>query len=342
VPHTHEQGADLGAEAIEHAVRGKPYGLPFAKEGEKLPENLYLADFYMRYGAFMLGLDVAYGKSALFPRRSSTPPVSVDNGVRAPNPRVSLSAASTGYLYDAMKGAKYFHVLVFASSLQGQTLHNVKQFASALNDPDSWYTRFGGRDVFNVVLVTKRLPFEIETFMAGSEWDALKDIATIVYDDQAPDEDAHTTWGVDHGTGAVVVVRPDLWVGNSVRPDEVTTLNEYFGAFLVPQTTAVKEKSVDGADDVNGVNGVNGGIIEGLKEKIANGFSGLNGINGTHSAGDVKSVNGANDINGTDSAVPSKKVENANGADGVDAEMLQRIGSMMVNLYKEVAGAGSR
>jgi phenol 2-monooxygenase len=96
-----------------------------------------------------------------------------------------------------MKGAKYFHVLVFASSLQGQALHNVKQFAASLAEQDSWYSRFGGRNIFNVVLVTKRLPFEIETCMAGSEWDALKDVATFVYDDQAPDEDAHTAWGVD-------------------------------------------------------------------------------------------------------------------------------------------------
>ncbi|KAI9705384.1 MAG: hypothetical protein M1820_005214 [Bogoriella megaspora] len=134
VPHTHELGKDLGAETIKHAVRGEPYG--FAKPGEKLPEPLFLADFYQKYGAFMLGLDVAYGKSTLFPRQDeAASPVAVDNGVRAPNPRVSLGSGTTGYLYDVMKGAKYFHLVVFASSLEGLVKHNVQQFAQSLSDP---------------------------------------------------------------------------------------------------------------------------------------------------------------------------------------------------------------
>lgn len=239
VPHTHEQGKDLGAEAIKHAVRGEPYG--FAKPGETLPEHLYLADYYHKYGAFMLGLDVAYGKSILFPSQDEAQvPVVVDNGVRAPNPRVSLSAGITGYLYDVMKGAGFFHLVVFASSLEGQVKRNVQQFAKSLCDPAGFYSRYGGRELFNIVVVTKRLPFEIDAIMAEPELQVLRAAATVVFDDQAPDEDAHTMWGVDHGTGAVIAVRPDLWVGMSVRPDQVDELDKYFSGFLIPQG---KEKS---------------------------------------------------------------------------------------------------
>ncbi|RAL07200.1 FAD/NAD(P)-binding domain-containing protein [Aspergillus homomorphus CBS 101889] len=45
VPHTHSLGKDLGAEAIEHAVRGEPYGLA-TRTDTSLPKHLYLADFY--------------------------------------------------------------------------------------------------------------------------------------------------------------------------------------------------------------------------------------------------------------------------------------------------------
>jgi phenol 2-monooxygenase len=296
VPHTHEQGKDLGAEAIEHAVRGKPYG--FAKPGEKLPEHLYLADYYHKYGAFMLGLDVAYGKSALFPRQDDgSVPVVVDNGVRAPNPRVSLSSGTTGYLYDVMQGARYFHIVVFASSLEGLAKQNIQQFAQSLSDPSSFYTRYGGKSVFNIVVVIKRLPFELDTVMAGPEFQTLKDVASTVFDDQPPDEDAHTMWGVDHGTGAVVVVRPDLWVGRSVRPDRIGELEGYFSGFLNPQVKKGVNGfngvvDVNGAKDVSGVNGTNG----------VNGVNGVNGANALDGANGVNGVNGANGVDGVNGA----------------------------------------
>ncbi|RAH71713.1 uncharacterized protein BO66DRAFT_419348 [Aspergillus aculeatinus CBS 121060] len=239
VLHTHSLGKDLGAEAIEHAVRGEPYGL--FPPGTSLPEHLYLADFYTKYGAFMLGLDVAYGKSALCRRHPSasdleiSPVVAVDSGVRAPNPRVSLNRNSTGYLYDVMRGAGFFHLVLFVSFWEGAVATYVRRFAQALADPNGFYVRFGGRRVFNVVVVTKCLPFEFEERLADPALQALKAIATVVSDDRAPDEDGHTVWGVDHGTGAVVVVRPDLWVGCSARPDRVEDLDEYFAGFLIPQ-----------------------------------------------------------------------------------------------------------
>ena len=241
VPHTHELGKDLGAKAIKNAVRGEPYG--FAKPGEKLPEHLYLADYYHKYGAFMLGLDVAYGKSIVFPVQDGAPvPVDVDNGVRAPNPRVSLSSGTTGYLYDVMKGAGSFHLVVFASSIEGSVKRNLQQFAQSLCDPSGFYARSGGRELFNIVIVTKRLPFEIDAILAEPEFQRLREVASVVFDDQAPDEDAHTMWGVDHGTGAVIAIRPDLWVGLRVRPDQVDELDQYFSGFLVPQV----KKQVNG------------------------------------------------------------------------------------------------
>lgn len=199
VLHTHSLGKDLGAEAIQHAVRGEPYGL--FPPGTSLPEHLYLADFYTKYGAFMLGLDVAYGKSALCRRHPSasdletSPVVAVDSGVRAPNPRVSLNRNSTGYLYDVMRGAGFFHLVLFVSSWEGAVATYVRRFAQALANPNGFYVRFGGRRVFNVVVVTKYLPFEIEERLADPALQALKAIATVFSDDRAPDEDGHKCGG---------------------------------------------------------------------------------------------------------------------------------------------------
>ena len=247
VPKLHRTGEDFGDEAIERSIRGKVSGIQMPP-GVELPEHLFLADFYTRYGAFLLGLDVAYGASMLNVKQEaheSQRPVTVENGVRCPSPRVCLSEGDAGYLYDKMKGSAFFHILVFASDILGPVREGLKHFSASLSE--GFYGRYGGPEVFNIVLVTKCLPFEIEERMADSGFLTLRERATMVYDDRPPDEDAHYTWGVDHAKGAIVVVRPDLWVGMSAFPGETAELDHYFGNFLLPShkvknaTNAVKD-----------------------------------------------------------------------------------------------------
>ncbi|KAK3368312.1 FAD binding domain-containing protein [Podospora didyma] len=59
-------------------------------------------------------------------------------------------------------------------------------------------------------------------------------LSSVVYDDRAPDDDAHCWYGINHARGAVVVVRPDLMVGMSVWPEDAREIGEYFDGFLVP------------------------------------------------------------------------------------------------------------
>jgi phenol 2-monooxygenase (NADPH) len=238
VPQLHHLGADLGKEAVERSIRGKVSGI--VPPGTPIPSHLFLPDFFMRYGAFLLGIDVAYGPSILTPgyqANSPRPPVTVGNGVRAPNPRVCFNASSSGYLYDKMTGACVFHILVFALDLHESVQEKLKNFSTSLAK-GGFYKQYGGPELFNIVLIVKCLPFEIKDKMSGPDLHALRERAVIVFDDRAPDEDAHTTWGVNRATGAVVVVRPDLWVGMSVFPDQVEELDEYFGGFLRPEAEA--------------------------------------------------------------------------------------------------------
>jgi len=156
--------------------------------------------------------------------------VTVENGVRCPNPRICFSEGEAGYLYDKMKGSALFHILVFGSDLRGPIMEGLKAFSAALER--GFYAKFGKKEVFNVVLVTKAFPFEVEERMADPQLSGLKEVATVVFDDRPPDEDAHYVWGIDHKKGAVVVVRPDLWVGMSAFPKEAPELEKYFGQFL--------------------------------------------------------------------------------------------------------------
>ncbi|KAJ5478338.1 hypothetical protein N7530_003847 [Penicillium desertorum] len=206
----------------------------------------FLYSFFTNYGQFLLGVDAAYGSSCLNPFMKHTngvngvqriPPVKVKNGVRAPNPRVCMDNSHTGYLYDKLPGDGRFHLIVFGSNLLGPVRQYLKILSDEISSKGStgrFYARFGGRDRFNIVLVAKGMPFEVEQNLSVDEdLAALRDNAIVLADDRAPDDDAHSTWGVNHRTGAIAVVRPDLWVGISAAPDDTETLGSYFETFLL-------------------------------------------------------------------------------------------------------------
>ncbi|EDU42704.1 FAD binding domain containing protein [Pyrenophora tritici-repentis Pt-1C-BFP] len=212
--------------------------MPLAEEptGEFPERELkFLASFFQGNGHFLLGVDAPYDASVISPspKQGKRVAINVRNGVRAPNPRVCFSTAETGYLYDKLVGADRLHIVLFASSLRGPSRQAISKFAEALG-PSGFYQRFGGSSMFNIVVVVECVPFELDELLPHDGMDNLKQVATFVFDDRAPDENAHTTWGADRKNGGLAVIRPDLWVGITAPMDDVEMLDEYFGSFLVP------------------------------------------------------------------------------------------------------------
>ncbi|POR35292.1 Phenol 2-monooxygenase [Tolypocladium paradoxum] len=206
-------------------------------EDSQFDDLEFLSGFYKTHGQFLLGVDCPYDQSVLVPgaepSRREQPAIRVRNGVRAPNPRICFSQTRTGYLYDQLAGPPRFHLIVFASSLTGaEVCRQVTSFFASLADQQSFYNRFGGSDIFNIVLVVKMLPFEWKATTHLRQLCAMPGGVSVVFDDRAPDEDAHTTWGVNHTTGGVAVVRPDLWVSLTAFPDEADRFSAFFDAFL--------------------------------------------------------------------------------------------------------------
>lgn len=222
-----------------------------ALNGSKQADREFLTAFFERNAKFLLGVECPIVPSMICPPSSETEeqrPTTVLNGARAPNPRVCFDADLTSYLYDKMTGASKFHVIIFGSDLRGPVRERIAAFAKQTLGPQGFFDRFGGSQRFNLVLVVKALPYEIEDLIRGNDGlESLRDKATMVYDDRAPDEDAHYWYGANHARGGVVVVRPDLWVGTSVWPEHSSRLDAYFGAFLIEQ----------GAE----TNGINGKVV---------------------------------------------------------------------------------
>ena len=223
-------GADLGVKLRD----GTPEtALPPGRDADLD----FLGKFFTNHGQFLLGVDAAYKASIISPSATITNkpvrPVAPLNGVRAPNPRLCHSTGSTGYLYDKMLGAATFHIVIFSSDLQGSVRSSIVKLSAEMSKPQSFFHRYGGGTRFNVLLVAKCLPFEAPSLLEGPELRFFRENATMLYDDRAPDEDAHTCYEVRHARGAVVVIRPDLWIGMSAFPDDIDALEDYFAGFLV-------------------------------------------------------------------------------------------------------------
>ena len=218
-------------------VSGLP-DLPGAVKYTPGEDMAFLGEFFKTNGQFLLGVDAPYFPTAISPeqpKEGSQAAISPKNGVRAPNPRLCFSVSNTGYLYDALTGASIIHLVIFASDLQGPVRNALYSFSATLSEPSSFYHIFGGSTRFNLVSVTTLMPVEAAAALEGPELKNVREVAKILSDDRAPDENAHTCYEVDHRKGAVVVVRPDLWVGTSVFLDEAgERLRAYFGEWLIP------------------------------------------------------------------------------------------------------------
>lgn len=197
----------------------------------------FLASFFQANGQFLLGVDCPYDDGA---DQEPLGPIKVRNAVRAPNPRVCFDASHAGYLYDKLGGGDRFHIVLFLSTLTGREVRRqARAFVSGFlaQAPDGaagFYERFGGASRFGLVVVVKAtMPGTLEE--ADGELEPLLSRATILYDDRAPDEDAHYMYGVDQRTGGVVVVRPDLWVGVTAYPEDTARVVGYFEGFMLPE-----------------------------------------------------------------------------------------------------------
>lgn len=205
-------------------------------DGTRESDLMWCDAHFRQQGTFILGLEVPNIASEICPlkresgkRRSIT----IESGRRAPNPRICFDKATTGYLYDSMVGIERFHILIFGSDLQGPVRERIGRFSQQALGPQGFFATYGGKKMFNIVLVLKALPFEKDQLLHGDDMRNLRDYARVVYDDRAPDEDAGYWYGINHARGAVVAVRPDLCVGTSCWPEEDSILGSYFKGFLL-------------------------------------------------------------------------------------------------------------
>nr|AFM94294.1 FAD binding domain-containing protein [Volvariella volvacea] len=202
-------------------------------EGED-PHVAFFKQFVKDNGRFLIGLDVDYRNNAInVPVHPSIK--NIRAGYRAPDPRVSLSRDNSSRLYNSFGRVDQFNLVVFGSNLRNPAIvPKLKQLDSYFASPNSFYQKYAPADLWKVVVVARDTPSAAEKDIKNYPWLAAN--AQLVFDDQLPlgifGGDAHVIYGVDHNEGALVVVRPDTWIGTGVPLTEAASLESYFDSFL--------------------------------------------------------------------------------------------------------------
>lgn len=199
----------------------------------------YFKKFVGQNGRFLIGLDIDYRENAL--NKLSSAVSRARAGYRASNPRVALSRSHSGRLYHSFGHLGQFTLLVFASNLGGAINPKLHALDSYLANPSSFYHSYGGADTFKIVVVARSTPSEADRRVKTFPF--LSSTSQVVYDDQLPlshfGGDAHALYGASHEEGAIVVVRPDTWIGTAVTVSDAASLEGYFNGFLFKSTEGI-------------------------------------------------------------------------------------------------------
>ncbi|KAF5667284.1 phenol 2-monooxygenase [Fusarium heterosporum] len=205
----------------------------------------HFRDKFVEAGRYTAGLATKYEPSIL------TCPAEDDGsvasgltvGMRFPStPVVRLSDAKPVQLNTVLPADGRWHVLIFYSGDDaGKNLHKtglelddlVKSFTPVDKHADA---------VINITLIIKserkrteidRLP---ETFFPRTGQFSLRNVHKVFIDDESPYMlgcgQAFSRYGIDTDTGAIIIVRPDLYVARVLRLSDIKSLPLFFSGCL--------------------------------------------------------------------------------------------------------------
>ncbi|KAJ7116477.1 FAD binding domain-containing protein [Mycena epipterygia] len=197
-------------------------------EGRKEHPRDLLTEWYtdVNVQLFTLGLAISYPTNLLNSTRSDPSAATIVPGERGPD--VYLSTIGTGdpiRLHQVLKNDAKYHIVVFAGN-PAVTRVGLAALHMALDAPTSFSHAFPARRVFRFVTI------------AAASGNGAADVlgvpgfggGRVFWDTEGR---AHGMYGVDEARGAVVVFRPDGWIGCVVALEKVQELSAYFADLLV-------------------------------------------------------------------------------------------------------------
>ncbi|KAF7330259.1 Pentachlorophenol 4-monooxygenase [Mycena venus] len=199
-------------------------------EGRKEHPRDILTEWYtdVNIQLFTLGLGISYPTNLLNSASSDPSAATIVPGERGPDVYlVTIGMGDPIRLHQVLKNDAKFHIVVFAGnpSLSRSGLVALKM---ALEAPTAFTRAFPARRVFRFTTIAAAYGnsttdvLGMPAFGGGrAYWDA--------------EGCAHGIYGVDEARGAIIVFRPDGWVGCVVALEDVQDLASYFENLLVSE-----------------------------------------------------------------------------------------------------------
>ncbi|KAI0628044.1 FAD binding domain-containing protein [Trametes polyzona] len=192
------------------------------------------------FAGFMSGIAIVYGPSTIVKPQYEHLAPGLPVGKRV-SPQIFLSAASgkPSEIQDLLPADTRFKVLVFGGDLSApEDAARLQAAADELVQPESFVQRFGHGapdEIFDNLCFSSAKADTVDYLDFPQFF--RPHYSKVFVDDTTSDGrlggGGYDKYGIDPHAGAIVVVRPDGYVGMIAPLDRVDELTAYFGAFLV-------------------------------------------------------------------------------------------------------------
>lgn len=213
-------------------------GKPRTSENQDGVSHEEFLQAFQTFGAFTSGIGIHYAPSAVVhvAHQAHAPALVVGQRMR-PHVFVRAADARPFEIQDLLPADTRFKVLVFAGDTSdAEQLARVRRLAEDIEQ--GFYRRFGGQDpskVFDVLAICSATKDKVDYTdlppVFRTHW------SKVLLDDTdmfaRVGGGGYDAYGIDKLKGAVVVVRPDGYVGNVAPFEHIKDIDDYFAGFMV-------------------------------------------------------------------------------------------------------------
>ncbi|GAA5929705.1 uncharacterized protein JCM15063_004228 [Sporobolomyces koalae] len=223
---------------------GKPASAEEATEGVDLKE---FKDVFATGNLFAAGMSIDYADSSISHKVKSKPELATNlkTGERFFGAQVVNAASGTpDHLTTRIPFTGAYRVLIFAGNVAEKApMERLKRLADHLDGPDSPVSKYTPSNlprwsVIDPITIhsSPRTALELYDFPQPSIFHP-HNYKRIYVDEPSfhrGDGKAYEAYGIDKEVGAIIVVRPDQYVGLIVGLEDYQLLDDYFAGFMLP------------------------------------------------------------------------------------------------------------
>ncbi|KAF9474825.1 hypothetical protein BDN70DRAFT_815025 [Pholiota conissans] len=211
-------------------------GKPRTEEHQDGVSHTEFLKIFQTFGGFTSGIGIHYADSIITQSQSQSTALNLKIGERL-LPQVFMRAADTRpvEIQDLCPSDGRFKILVFMGNTSQKTV--LERAHSVAEELGSLLSKFANGNVFllfDILSISSAKKADVRynhlPFLLRSHWSK-----ALIDDTDATGKkggDGYQSYGIDEMGGAVVIVRPDGYIGTIVPLDGISNVGSYFNSFI--------------------------------------------------------------------------------------------------------------